>query len=79
MQSLNITVKSTGYIKTSYILLLIIKQKAVDRIKTVLRFWFNATRISANDVKNNDVYDVNVHHCYVNEQSETDNKRMILQ
>ena len=30
-----------------YIATVSIKQKAVDRIKTALRFWFNATRISA--------------------------------
>ena len=41
-----------------YIATVSIKQKAVDRIKTALRFWFNATRLSANDVKNNYVCDV---------------------
>ena len=30
-----------------YIATVSIKQKTVDRIKTVLRFWLNATRISA--------------------------------
>ena len=30
-----------------YIATVSIKQRAVDRIKTALRFWFNATRISA--------------------------------
>ena len=35
-----------------YIATVIIKQKAVDRIKTALRFWFNATRISAQMTSN---------------------------
>ena len=42
-----------------------IKQKAVDRIKTALRFWFKATRISARMTsKNYDVRDVNIHNCF---------------
>ena len=37
---------------------------STDRIKTVLMFWFNAMRrCGQNDVKNNNVYDVNTRHC----------------
>ena len=48
-----------------YIATVSINQKAVDCIKTALRFRVNATRISARTtVKNKAVCDVNTRHCY---------------
>ena len=64
-----------------YIATVSIKQKAVDRIKTALRFWFNATRISARMTSKTmtSVKSIStiVMERYVNEQ--TDKKKMILQ
>ena len=83
MQSPKITAKSAGYIKRAIYSCCqtSIKQKAVDRIKTALRFLFNATRIiSANDIKTTPfVTSISaiVMERYVNEQ--TDEKKMILQ
>ena len=58
-----------------------IKQKAVDRIKTALRFWLNATRISARMMSKTTPFVTSVSDIvmerYVNEQ--TDEKKMILQ
>ena len=64
-----------------YIATVSIKQKAVDRIKTALRFWFNATRISARMTSKTMTFATSIStivmECYVNEQ--TDKKKMILQ
>ena len=58
-----------------------IKHMSTDRVKTALRFMFNATGRSArNDFNNNNVYDVNIRHClehYINRQ--TDEKKIFLQ
>ena len=58
-----------------------IKQKVVDRIKTALRFWFNATRISARMRSKTMTFVTStstiVMERYVNEQ--TDKKKIILQ
>ena len=64
-----------------YIATVSIKQKAVDRIKTALRFWLNALRISARMTSQTmkfvtSISDI-VMERYVNEQ--TDKKKMILQ
>ena len=60
-----------------YIATVSIKQKAVDRIKTALRFWFNATRISARMTPKTTSISAIVMEHYVNEQ--TDEKKVILQ
>ena len=64
-----------------YIATVGIKQKAVDHIKTALRFWFNAARISARMTSKTmtSVTSIStiVMECYVNEQ--TDKKKLILQ
>ena len=58
-----------------------IKQKAVDRIKTALRFWFNATRISARMTSKTTTFVTSISAIvmerYVNEQ--IDEKKVILQ
>ena len=58
-----------------------IKQKAVDRIKTALRSWFNATRISARMTSKTMTFVTSISTIvmerYVNEQ--TVKKKMILQ
>ena len=58
-----------------------IKQKAVDRIKTALRFWFNATRISARMTPKTTTFVTSISAIvmerHVNEQ--TDEKKVILQ
>ena len=64
-----------------YIATVSIKQKAVDRIKTALRFWFNATRISARMTSKTTTFVTSISAIvierYVNEQ--TDEKKVILQ
>ena len=64
-----------------YIATVSIKQKAVDRIKTALRFWFNATRISARMTPKTTTFVTSISAIvmerYVNEQ--TDEKKVILQ
>ena len=64
-----------------YIATVSIKQKAVDRIKTALQFWFNATRISAQMTSKTTTFVTSISAIvmerYVNEQ--TDEKKMILQ
>ena len=64
-----------------YIATVSIKQKAVDRIKTALRFWFNATRISARMTSITTTFVTSISaivmELYVNEQ--TDEKKIILQ
>ena len=52
-----------------YIATVSIKQKAVDRIKTALRFWFNATRISARMTSKTMTFETSIstigpHNCY---------------
>ena len=63
-----------------YIATVSIKQKAVDRIKTALRFWLNATRISARMTSKTMTFVTSiatiVMERYVYEQ--TDKKKMIL-
>ena len=63
-----------------YIATVSIKQKAVDRIKTALRFWLNATRISARMTSKTMTFVTSVSSIvmerYVNEQTD---KKMILQ
>ena len=58
-----------------------IKQKTVDRIKTALRFWFNATQISARMTSKTTTLVASISTIvmerHVNEQ--TDEKKMILQ
>ena len=60
-----------------YIATVSIKQKAVDRIKTALRFWFNATRISAQMTSKTMTFVTSIStivmESYVNEQ--TDEKK----
>ena len=64
-----------------YIATVSIKQKAVDRIKTALQFWLNATRISAQMTSKTMTFVTSISdivmECYVNKQ--TDEKNMILQ
>ena len=64
-----------------YIATVSIKQKAVDRIKTTLRFWLNATRISAQVTSKTMTFvksiSTVVMERYVNER--TNKKKMILQ
>ena len=64
-----------------YIATVSIKQKAVDRIKTVLRFWLNATRISARMMSKTMTFVTSIStivmESNVNEQ--TNQKKMILQ
>ena len=64
-----------------YIATVSIKQKVVDRIKTALRFWFNATRISARMTPKTKTFVTSISTIvmerYVNEQ--TDKKTTILQ
>ena len=64
-----------------YIATVSIKQKAVDRIKTALRFWFYATRISARMTSKTMTFVTSISTIvmerYVNER--TDKKKMILQ
>ena len=64
-----------------YIATVSIKQKAVDRIKTALQFWFNATRISARITSKTTTFVTSIFAIvmerYVNEQ--TDEKKDDLQ
>ena len=64
-----------------YIATVSIKQNAVDRIKTALWFWFNATRISTRMTSKTMTFVTSISTIvmerYVNEQ--TDKKKMILQ
>ena len=64
-----------------YIATVSIKQKTVDRIKTALRFWLNATRISARMTSKTTTFVTSISAIvmerYVNEQ--TDEKKMMLQ
>ena len=64
-----------------YIATVSIKQKAVDCIKTALRSWFNATRISSRMASKTMTFVTSISTIfmepYVNEQ--TDKKKMILQ
>ena len=64
-----------------YLATVSIKQKAIDRIKTVLRFWFNAMRISAQMTSKTMTFLTSISTIvmerYVKEQ--TDEKKMILQ
>ena len=74
--------KLTGCIKKElYIATVSIKQKAVGRIKTALRFWFNATRISVRITSKTMTFVTSIStivmESYVNEQ--TYKKKMILQ
>ena len=64
-----------------YIATVSIKQKTVDRIKTALRFWLNATRISARMMSKTTKFVTSISTIvmerYVNKQ--TNEKKMILQ
>ena len=64
-----------------YIATVSIKQKAVDRIKTALQFWLNATRINAQMTSKTTTFVTSISAIvierFANEQ--TDEKKMILQ
>ena len=64
-----------------YIATVSIKQKAVDRIKTALRFWFKATQLSTRMTPKTTTFVTSISAIvmerYVNEQ--TDEKKVILQ
>ena len=64
-----------------YIATVSIKHKAVDRIRTALRFWSNATRISARLTSKRTMFVTSIYAIvmerYINEQ--TDEKKVILQ
>ena len=73
MQSYKITASQRGRINMTFIWSRKIKHITADQIKTVLRFWFNATRCSELMTSTKVIfYEVTWRHCYVALRKETE-------